>query len=128
MAALALSILAIIDIYIVAGKQVATADPRIFFDSSATVTAYNKNNEFRRMFTLGNVEFFLNSYNRSRGWEGDKFLYSLGTKLLPPELSAYYHIPTIGGYTQLFILVFLEFAQFLHPTIKIKQWIFIKGK
>jgi hypothetical protein len=99
--ALILSVLAIIDIYAVGGKQVETADPRIWFDSSASVMRFDTTNQFRRMFALGNIEFFLGAYQRSKGWEGDKSLYSLGTKLLPPNVPAYYHIRGIAGYAQL---------------------------
>jgi len=94
------AILVVIDIYMVAGKQVATAEPTVWFNKSGFVNEY-EGGKFGRIFTLGNVEYFLGAYDRSGGWEGDLSLYSQGMKLLPPNVSAFYHIPTISGYTQL---------------------------
>jgi hypothetical protein len=103
--AIFLSILVPLEILIVAGRQVATADPAIYLNPPSfteKIKNENKSSITSRDFTLSRVEFLSNIYGKSHGWEGKQDMFGLGAKLLPDELGAYFGVPIIHGY---FLLV-----------------------
>ncbi len=96
-----ISIVVIIDIYSITGRGVATADTEIFFPKDNKNINALKTEDFKRVFTLGDVEYNTKLYNVSKGWEGDKSLYRLAANIIPPNLGALYHINAVGGYINL---------------------------
>ena len=58
-------------------------------------------NDFGRYYTIGEFELCSNVYTQSKGWEGNKNLYKILASMLPPNQTAFYHIPNVGGYTNL---------------------------
>ncbi|MDD5361290.1 MAG: hypothetical protein PHN88_04105 [Ignavibacteria bacterium] len=100
-AGLALAVIVILDIYLMTGSGVTTADRSIFFPSENGTINYIKTGGFRRVFTMGEVELGSNIYRLSRGWEGDKSMYKIMAGMLPPNLPSCFHIMSTGGYINL---------------------------
>ena len=96
-----LSVIVIIDVYLMTGKGVATANPEIFFPKDNKNINSLISDDFGRVFTLGDVEFNIGIYNKSKGWEGDKSLYRLSANMIPSNINAIYHINSVGGYINL---------------------------
>ncbi len=96
-----LSVIVILDIYIITGKGVATADPEVFFPKDNKIINELNTGEYRREFTAGEVELNTKLYQKSKGWEGDKSFYGIASNILPPNLAAYYHIKSVSGYINL---------------------------
>ncbi len=103
--AVVISLAVILEIYFVAGRQVATADSATYLQPPSFVNKIKEENKpilNARNFTVGRVEFLTGAFQKSKGWEGKHDLFGLGAKLLPPELGAYFGVPIIDGY---FLLV-----------------------
>ncbi len=104
--AAAVTVLAILEIFFVAGRQVTTADAAVYLNPPSYVNRIVNSNQpvmsSNRFFSIGWKEFLIQSYQRSGGWEGSQNLFGLGAKLIPPDLGAYFGIPCIDGY---FLLV-----------------------
>jgi len=103
--AIIISIAVMLEIYIVAGKQVTTADAGLYLNPPSYVSSIkeeNKNVPVTRLFSLSRSNYMIGAYMKSRGWEGKHDLFSLGDKLVPEELGAYWGVPSINGY---FLLV-----------------------
>lgn len=104
-AAIIISIAAMLEIYVVAGKQVTGADAGLYLNPPSYVNAIreeNKNVPATRLFSLSRSNYMVGAYMKSRGWEEKLDLFSLGDKLVPENLGAYWGIPSINGY---FLLV-----------------------
>jgi len=102
--AIVLSIAVCLEIFFVAGKQVATADSGIYLSPPSFVSKIrdeNKSFVSSRLFSLSWRETLMDAFQKSGGWEGRQDLFGLGTKLLPPELGAYFGVPIIDGYLML---------------------------
>jgi hypothetical protein len=98
---ISLSILVFFDIYTMTGRGVVTSNIDLYYPKDNQIINSLCGGEFRREFTMGNVELGMEVFNRSRGWEGDKTLYKVQSQILPPNTSSYYHINTVCGYTNL---------------------------
>jgi len=96
-----LSVIVIIDVYLMTGKGVATADPEIFFPKDNKNINSLISDDFDRVFTLGDIEFNIGIYNRSKGWEGNKSLYRLAAYMMPSNINVIYHINSVSGYINL---------------------------
>ena len=103
---LVISLLAVFEIFIVAGRQVTTADAAVYLNPPSYVNKIVETNKpvlsANRFFSVGWKDYLLEAFDRSRGWEGKQDLFGLGAKLIPPELGAYWGAPSIDGY---FLLV-----------------------
>ena len=98
---IAISLVVILDIYIVTGRGVSTADPDVFFPKDNKIINSLSKESFGREFTAGEVELNTRIYERSKGWEGDKSFYRISANILPPNLGAYYNINSVSGYINL---------------------------
>ncbi|HEY5122427.1 MAG TPA: hypothetical protein VIK14_01690 [Ignavibacteria bacterium] len=96
-----LSVIVILDIYIITGKGVATSSPEVFFPKNNNIISSLNTGEYRREFTAGEVELCTKLYQKNKGWEGDKSAYGIAANILPPNLAAYYHIKSVSGYINL---------------------------
>ena len=97
----AISILVLIDIFSITGRGVVTADPEIFFPKdNKNINSITQSNN-TRIFSMGDVELNTSIYQKSKGWEGDLSLYKIASNLIPPNIGSYYHINSVGGYTNL---------------------------
>jgi len=89
------------EIFFVAGKQVTTTEASVYLNPPSFVNQIRESNipvMSNRLYTLSRVEFFTAAYSKSKGWEGSHDMFSLGTKLLPPEIGSYFGVPIIDGY------------------------------
>lgn len=88
------------EILLLAGRQVATADPAVFFDPPASIAAIRSRHGFGRHFSLGASELNQAIYARS-GWETDPSAYRQAVLDLPPNLAAAHRVAMVGGYINL---------------------------
>jgi len=95
------AIIILFDIYAIAGKEVATADPDIYFSSNAPVQNIKSTDGFAREFSIGDNELNSSIYQQSHGWENNLSLYRAAVSILPPDLGALHGIPEIDGYVNL---------------------------
>ncbi len=84
------------EIFLVAGKQVATAPPDTYLEPPSYAEKIKAQNS--RLYVLSRSEFLTEVYERSRGWEGSHDMYGLSAKLLPPNMGAYFGVQMIDGY------------------------------
>ncbi len=104
-AAVIISILVAVEIYIVAGRQVTTADAGLLLDPPSYVKNMkedNKSSITTRMMALSRANYFIGAFMKSKGWEGKQDLFALGSKMIPEDLGAYWGVASINGY---FLLV-----------------------
>jgi WD40 repeat protein len=95
------SLVVILDIYIITGRSVSTAEPEVFFPKDNKIINSLSKDNFSREFTAGEVELNTRIYQKSKGWEGDKSYYRISANILPPNLGAYYGINSVSGYINL---------------------------
>jgi hypothetical protein len=98
---IAISLVVILDIYIVTGRGVSTAEPEVFFPKDNKIINSLSKESFGREFTAGEVELNTKIYEKNKGWEGDKSYYRMSANILPPNLGAYYNINSVSGYINL---------------------------
>jgi hypothetical protein len=96
-----ISLVVILDIYIVTGRGVSTAEPEVFFPKDNKIINSLSKESFGREFTAGEVELNTKIYEKNKGWEGDKSYYRMSANILPPNLGAYYNINSVSGYINL---------------------------
>lgn len=91
-----IAVIAVGEIFLVAGKQVTTASPDIYLKPPSYAEKIKADNS--RLYVLSRSEFLTEVYEKSRGWEGSHDLYGLSTKLLPPNMASYFGVHMMDGY------------------------------
>lgn len=100
-AALAGGIIALLcfaDLYAVTGRHVATDAPATHLSPSGFATRLLQPQNRGRVLALGKFQMHVMAYEQHKGWQGDRSLFELHTRLLPPNLSAAHHITAMNGY------------------------------
>jgi hypothetical protein len=99
--AVIISVIAAFEIFFVAGRQVVTSDKGAYLDPPSYVSKIleaNKPVTNARVYPISWYEYMLSAFQKSHGWEGKQDLFQIGAKQLPPELGAYFGVPSMNGY------------------------------
>lgn len=87
-----------LDIFIIVGNKVTTADKDIFFAKPGSSEYINADSSFSRMIHFLDTEYHATVFKKNKGWEGGNEIYREITALLPLNLASIWNIPVVNGY------------------------------